>query len=278
MTTFPFPLCCSMLGVAPKTLRQWLHEEEIEPRGVPPDTRLKLLTLEQLYHLARLHRRSITPPELPASQDDTISLDSPGSASPEPEAGLSQQAPSSAEMGRLEGRLITLQEQVIHLTLLLAQSGLVPDRPSLLTLQQESLSCAPQERGSPAQPPVQRTPPPHRSVPHPAEKHRAPLLPLIEYGVEGRSVLICPQAGELHLAPDSAEWFGWLASLSSFRFVGLAGRFSASRGYRQQQRTRTWWAVRCMGNRNYKHYLGTTEHLTLARLEEVAALLQSSRP
>src|SRR5258708_22851367 len=64
--------------------------------------------------------------------------------------------------------------------------------------------------------------------PHPAElRARSRVLPLIEYGAAGTYVVICPQEGELLLTPDSPAWFDWLATLSSFRFVGKPGRFAA---------------------------------------------------
>src|SRR5260370_7935452 len=63
---------------------------------------------------------------------------------------------------------------------------------------------------------------------HPAElRARSRVIPLIEYGARGTYVVICPQEGELHLTPDSPEWFDWLATLSSFRFVGQQVRFPA---------------------------------------------------
>jgi hypothetical protein len=97
---------------------------------------------------------------------------------------------------------------------------------------------------------------------------------LIEYGAHGSYVIISPQEGELQLTPDSPEWFAWLASLASFRFIGKQGRVSVYRGY-DHGPTRSWYAHRYNHQRNYKHQLGTTEHLTLARLEQAAATLQS---
>ncbi|HEY4383060.1 MAG TPA: hypothetical protein VGN34_01110 [Ktedonobacteraceae bacterium] len=56
-------------------------------------------------------------------------------------------------------------------------------------------------------------------VPHPGEKRRQPLPPLIEYGAAGTYVVICPGEGQRPLIPETAEWFAWLASLSSFRWA-----------------------------------------------------------
>jgi hypothetical protein len=83
-------------------------------------------------------------------------------------------------------------------------------------------------------------------------------------------VLICPHEGELAFAPDSPDWFEWLCSLASFRFVGHAGRFTA---YREGQRS--WRAYRTVHGQNHKQSLGTTDRLTVARLEEVAGMLQA---
>ncbi len=79
----------------------------------------------------------------------------------------------------------------------------------------------------------------------------------------------------MQLKPDSRAWFDWLATLSSFRFVGPAGRFTAHRGYHQSHQTRFWSASRCVRRHTYKHYLGVTESLTIASLEHIAARLQS---
>ncbi len=79
----------------------------------------------------------------------------------------------------------------------------------------------------------------------------------------------------MHLEPNSRAWFDWLATLSSFRFIGPVGRFTAHRGYKQGQQTLYWSASRCVRRHTYKHYLGMTESLTLANLEHTAARLQS---
>jgi hypothetical protein len=87
-------------------------------------------------------------------------------------------------------------------------------------------------------------------------------------------IVICPQEGELHLRPDSPEWFAWLACVSSFRFVGKCGRFTACRVY-DKGPTRSWQAHRVIHQRHYKPHLGVTEHLTIDCLEQAAARLQS---
>jgi hypothetical protein len=101
------------------------------------------------------------------------------------------------------------------------------------------------------------------------------VVPLIEYDAHGNYVIISPQEGELFLTPDSSEWFEWLASLISFRFVGPQGRFNAYRECSRGHRTRGWVAHRHFHGHKYKHYLGVTDHLTIDSLEQMAARLQS---
>ena len=100
------------------------------------------------------------------------------------------------------------------------------------------------------------------------------LPPLIEYSAAGTYVVISSQEGEIHLIPDSPEWFEWFRTLSSFRFVGKCGRFGACRGYNRRP-TRMWQAYRTIHQHDYKHYLGLSEHLTIAHLEQMAAKFQS---
>jgi len=100
------------------------------------------------------------------------------------------------------------------------------------------------------------------------------VLPLIGYTPTGTYVVICPTVGELPFSPDSPEWFAWLATLNSFRFLGQQGRLST---YRNKGRS-CWMAYRRIHGRRYEYALGSTEHLTLDRLEQMAATLQSHAP
>jgi len=96
---------------------------------------------------------------------------------------------------------------------------------------------------------------------------------LIEAREDGTVVLICPQRGILSLLPDTPEWFAWLASLPSFRFQGPAGRFGAQRKTIGGLPTREWRAYCHYKNRQHCFYLGMTEHVTIARLEQMAATI-----
>jgi hypothetical protein len=183
------------------------------------------------------------------------------------------------KLSGLETKIATLQEQVAQLTLARLEEGERSVEHHLTTL--ESLMQAFMGRlmsnlpvQQPRQEPMSVTQPPQEL--HPAEQlARSHRPPLIEYSAPGIYVIISSQEGEVHLEPDSRAWFDWLATLSSFRFIGPVGRFTAHRGYKQGQQTLYWSASRCVRRHTYKHYLGLTESLTLANLEHTAARLQS---
>jgi hypothetical protein len=78
----------------------------------------------------------------------------------------------------------------------------------------------------------------------------------------------------LSFTPDSLKWFSFLASLTSFRFLGQEGRFTACR----EGQAGSWKAYRSFQGRSHKRSLGTTDRLTIARLEQIAASLQAEMP
>jgi hypothetical protein len=100
------------------------------------------------------------------------------------------------------------------------------------------------------------------------------VLPLVEYGTQGKYVVISPEHGRLSFEPDSPEWFAWLSTLPSFRFVGQHGRFTAFRGYQCSPST-PWWAHRQIRNHSHKRRLGLTASVTIASLELAATSLQA---
>ncbi len=179
-----------------------------------------------------------------------------------------------ARLAQLEVHVATLQAQLTDLTLQLLREREQRTEQRLLTLEAELTSgdhpSVPFSGGAPA---LSSQPIMPALVCHPTEK-RHQLIPLIEYGARGQYVLISPEEGAVPIVPDSPEWFAWLASLSSFRFVGREGRFSARRGYNQRP-NRCWYAQRGIHQKNYSKYLGVSEHITTARLEQVAAHFQS---
>src|SRR5215467_15508127 len=80
----------------------------------------------------------------------------------------------------------------------------------------------------------------------------------------------------LDVVPGSTTWFAWLAEVSSFAFAGQAGTYTA-RKEATQRGDRYWYAYLRTGQKLTKKYLGKTADLTLARLEEVAGVLQADR-
>jgi len=80
----------------------------------------------------------------------------------------------------------------------------------------------------------------------------------------------------LHLAIEGPAWFAWLNAVSSFAFHGQRGSYTA-RKETKQRRAVYWYAYRNTKGKLAKKYLGKTADLTLARLEDVAGLLQAER-
>ncbi|MAT96996.1 MAG: hypothetical protein CL608_07630 [Anaerolineaceae bacterium] len=70
---------------------------------------------------------------------------------------------------------------------------------------------------------------------------------------------------------DSPQWNNWLVHHKRFKFKGTAGHFSARREKRQG--SDYWYAYRRRNGKLHKAYLGKSEEVTLARLEEAAANL-----
>ena len=96
----------------------------------------------------------------------------------------------------------------------------------------------------------------------------------MEYGRDGHYVVICPKEGRLGFEPDSPEWFAWLESRSSFRFVGQAGRFTAHREVSRLPNA-VWRAHRKLRNHTCNQRLAHTPGLTISVLEQAAATLQA---
>jgi LuxR family maltose regulon positive regulatory protein len=72
---------------------------------------------------------------------------------------------------------------------------------------------------------------------------------------------------------ESATWFAWLDQVSSFRFRGQAGGYTARKESRRYGAT-YWYAYVRLAGKLVKRYLGRSADLTLARLEERAEALQ----
>ena len=297
MTTVPFTQCCSMLAVDPKTLRQWLKHSHLSLHTHSTDARIKCLTIEQVQQLATLHNRSIkqdaapvpeqmvTPAPLVQSfekptQIPLESLATPvQSASPLPPTRLSD-SDLVKSLFSLQATVADLQQQVAGLALELLQERTLRYEQRLQTFEAliqstEGQQVMPQALQTMGQQTQQENATSKEQDLHPTERRARPsLLPLIEYGACGTYVVICPQEGELLLTPDSPEWFDWLATLSSFRFLGQQGRLST---YRNQGRS-CWMAYRRIHGHRDEYALGNTKLLTIDALEHMAATLQSHVP
>src|SRR5712691_1454143 len=129
MTLIPQLDGCTMLGIGPKTLRNWLRHANMPFSIHPIDARLKCLTLEQVPQLATLHARplQISPTASRAFPDEVTPRDSsqgPSAAAQAKEASpvsttssLSEEAELRKAVCGLEAKVLTLQEQLTQLTL-----------------------------------------------------------------------------------------------------------------------------------------------------------------
>jgi hypothetical protein len=223
----------------------------------PTDARIKCVTTEQIEHLADLHHR---PLDLPASSE----ISSP------------QAAPDLlSRLSHLEAQVTLLQQQLAGLALELLQERTQRYEQRLHTLEehihvprQQNIAVSPLQPAS--KPKDKQVKAPHV---HPAKGRPRAILPLIEYGADGTYIVVCPQQGELQLIPDSPEWFAWLETISSLRFLGQEGRWSA---YRSKGRASCcWFAYRRINGQQYTRALGSPHQLTIARFEQMAATLQS---
>ena len=267
MTSLSIIECCHLLSIDPKTLRQWLAQAQMPLHAHPTDARVKCVTSEQVHVLASLHGRVL---RLPPSGLEGANL-----GPDEAESRTLSDDDLRERLVQMQAQITILQAQLTDLALQLLHERELSTEHRLLALEGQLTSTGegilpPLDQSVPVVPCRPETP---SFACHPTEQ-RTPLIPLIEYGARGRYVLICPKEGELHITPDSPEWFAWLASLSSFRFVGQSGRFSARRGYNRRP-NRSWYAQRGIHQKNYSKYIGVSEHITTARLEQVAAHFQS---
>jgi hypothetical protein len=245
------------LGIDAKTLRRWLTEAQFPLQGHPRDGRKKGVSDEHLQALARLHQRSLAllPPETPAPVKSELP--------PLPAALLA--LPET--LCSLQAQIAALQQQVADLTSLLKPQLHQPASPS---------AQAPQPRGARRPPnPTSSAP---RSRPAAFATAKTPpkpahVIPRVEYGSEGRYVVICPKHGLLPLEPDTPEWFAWVAKQSSFRFVGKGGRLTAHHEWRIPRGA--WRAHRHLRNHSYTLRLAPTQELTIAVLEQAAEALQA---
>jgi hypothetical protein len=289
MTTIAQTDCCTMLGIDPKTLRHWLRQANMQLIAHPSDARLKCLTQAQVQQLAALHDRPLSSAltAQPVEEHEALPPSPPHSL---PRCGVPE-ADLGQSLARLQAQVTTMQEPLTQLALewlrerelrlqwLQERQQHTEQRlctlEALLPLAAEP---SPSPQASPMAPVADLShlkASPECPSPRPgAARGRGGVLPLIAYTATGSYVVICPTKGELPLLPDSPEWFDWLATLSSFRFVGQQGRLST---YRNPGDT-SWMAYRRIHGHRYNYGLGNTKLLTIAHLEQMAATLQSYVP
>jgi len=274
MTLLPLRQGCALLGIDHKTLRHWMQQANLSLHPHPHDARIKCVTSEHLEQLAALHRR---PVDVPAA----LARLHPAQACPPllPENPVPQTEPDLlCRLAELETQVALLQQHLAGLALELLQERTQRYEQQLHALEARihppsqhdratsALSTAHEQRSQPD------TPLNARRV-HPMKGRPRPILPLIEYTADGTYIVICPELGELALIPDSPAWFAWLETVSSLRFLGQQGRWSA---YRDKRRAaHGWFAYRRMHGQQYVHALGSPHELTIARFEQTAATLQS---
>jgi hypothetical protein len=113
-----------------------------------------------------------------------------------------------------------------------------------------------------------------------AHTREARLNTVIERASDGSSFIYDPDGGQHVFAPDSPDWFTWLAGRTSFHFKGQHGHFTARREEKKKRDEEPslwyWYAYRKAYGRQHKRYLGSTDALTLAKLESVAGELQTA--
>ena len=77
---------------------------------------------------------------------------------------------------------------------------------------------------------------------------------------------------QVHQPGDEGTWLSWLREVSSFAFHGVSGSLNVYLEARSP-RGLYWYAYHTSRGRTHKRYLGQTENLSLARLEETARAL-----
>lgn len=204
MTLLSQTECCALLGIDPKTLRQWLQHAQLSFVSHPVDARRKCLSAEQVQYLATLHARPL--PALPLSS-------SPVEERSHPVAPLPLSPGANQELIEkitcLEHSVAALQDQVAHLTLALLQERTLRDEQRMVAL--EAILVQIVGAGAAVLP---QTVVPSPEAPDPLSpqrllpieqraRTRAQVSALIEYGAQGRYLAVCPREGALPLIPDS---------------------------------------------------------------------------
>jgi hypothetical protein len=284
MTPLPLADGARLLGIHPKTLCRWLKQAQISLVPHPADARIKGIREQDLQQLAQLHGRPCSSGAL-ADTAPARFIPSEGQGQDREEGPVSPDSSSTTlaelmqKLASLETKVATLQEQFAQLALALVQERerVVEQRLAALEslVPQSLIRPMPNQAAPPVEPVQALVPLAPRALSAAEQAARSRMPPLVEYNGQGCYVMVSSLEGELHLEPDSPAWFDWLATISSFRFIGRGGRFSAYRTSDGKQHTRSWAVRRWVHGHDFWHYLGVTDNLTLASLEQAAAALQA---
>src|SRR5215467_1293934 len=77
-----------------------------------------------------------------------------------------------------------------------------------------------------------------------------------------------------HVLVDTADWYAWLRTASTFRFQSEQESFTARKERAGSKRGGEYWkAYRRRHGKLYRVYLGKSEELTLEQLKSVAIVL-----
>src|SRR5947209_12912243 len=91
------------------------------------------------------------------------------------------------------------------------------------------------------------------------------------------NILTYHQSGQsAHLMVDTADWYAWLSTASTFVFHAEQGTFTARKERAGSGRGGEYWkAYRRRNGKLHRAYLGKSEELTLEQLKAVAGVLAS---
>jgi len=259
MTLISLTECCHLLAIDAKTLQRWLALAQLPLLPHPDDGRAKGLTAAQLRLLASAHHRSL--PALP----DELPAPLPTAPTPAPSLLPPDLLALLQPLQALPALLAALQQQVAALTQRL-DPPLLPPPPTPSQAPQGACGTARSIPATLAASSPPSTLPPPKSAPH--------VIPRVAYDGKGRYVVICPKQGVLPFEPDSPQWFAWLDIVSSFRFVGKQGHFTAHHECLRVPHG-AWRAHRNIRNHTRILRLAPSHDLTSAVLEQAAATLQA---
>src|SRR2546428_5668210 len=95
--------------------------------------------------------------------------------------------------------------------------------------------------------------------------------------IQGETLVYRQDGQEQVLTVDTAAWFAWLETASTFPFVSEEGLFTARREQAGHKRGGWYWkAYRKQHGKLSSRYLGKSETITLARLQTVAQALAAA--